>query len=315
MGLGAGLLGLERTPARLASWLLATRALRLPLGAASLGATRRPLDARTRPLESRLIPSRGRAIPTERRTNDASSVLFVNAEFAERSAHGAALATPPCPRAGRFAPRRFPGGRTLRSNGLARGCRSRRRAAFLRSRFGLLRQRAPRRGAAAFALQNTFDRARARRRNLLPRVFAARRVPRGLLAGRRGLSFAGRRQANAGAARLRQPNRDRLLGIACAVLTFAHMMHLFANEFAGLRGGRFSFALVLTRGLHCLFLGHVSLLEESDCTVHRKMRADRASQRATQKEARQMLRMPVRRATEQAICATSQREAGTASQK
>src|SRR5206468_6455660 len=123
--------------------------------------------------------------------------------------------------------------------------------------------------------QSGLDRARARRRSLLSRMLAAHGVLRGLLARRCRLSFAGRREANPGATRFRQSNRDRLFGVTRAMLAFAHMMHLFAHEFTGLRGGRLAFALVLARSLHCLFLGHVSLLEESDYGIFRKMRADR----------------------------------------
>jgi hypothetical protein len=40
------------------------------------------------------------------------------------------------------------------------------------------------------------------------------------------------------------------------MLAFANVMHLFADEFAGLRAGRFAFALVFVRSLNGFFLWH-----------------------------------------------------------
>jgi hypothetical protein len=70
------------------------------------------------------------------------------------------------------------------------------------------------------------------------------------------LAFFGRRQVHAGAPGFGQADCDRLLGRACAVLAFAHVLDLLANELTGLRGGRFAFALVFRSALQCFFVGH-----------------------------------------------------------
>src|SRR5690349_10250090 len=70
----------------------------------------------------------------------------------------------------------------------------------------------------------------------------------------RALAFAGERHA--GTACLGESDGDRLLGRAGAVLAFADLVDLFANEFprdgaGGLTGARFS-----ARALECAFFGH-----------------------------------------------------------
>jgi hypothetical protein len=62
------------------------------------------------------------------------------------------------------------------------------------------------------------------------------------------------------ASSLRQPDRDRLLGRAYAMLALTHVMDFLSHELTGLRGRRLSRALVFARSLQCGFLGHVLFL-------------------------------------------------------
>jgi hypothetical protein len=63
--------------------------------------------------------------------------------------------------------------------------------------------------------------------------------------------------------RLREANRDRLLRRARTMLALADVVHLLADEFAGLRRGRFArllvFACTLERGLF-RHVGHLQIL-------------------------------------------------------
>src|SRR6185503_16779931 len=63
-------------------------------------------------------------------------------------------------------------------------------------------------------------------------------------------------QLHAGAPRLRQPDRDRLLGGPGAVAAPADVVDLLADELAGLGAGRLSFPLRLAGALQRAFLGH-----------------------------------------------------------
>src|SRR6185503_4173144 len=83
---------------------------------------------------------------------------------------------------------------------------------------------------------------------------AARRcraAPRALLGARRR-----RRELHAGPARLRQSDRDRLLGGTRAVLALADVLDLLVDEFAGLRAWRLSRTLVGACFLECGLLRH-----------------------------------------------------------
>src|SRR5207253_9650345 len=75
-----------------------------------------------------------------------------------------------------------------------------------------------------------------------------------------GRACLGRRQIDSGAARLGKSNGDRLLGGSCPMLSFADVMHLFADEFTRLRRWRFAFALVFLCTFECFFFWHVCSL-------------------------------------------------------
>src|SRR6188474_1313767 len=66
-------------------------------------------------------------------------------------------------------------------------------------------------------------------------------------------------QLDAGPARLRQPDRDRLLRRSRAVLALADMMDLFADELAGLRGRCFPLTFVAPRAFQRFLLWHQPL--------------------------------------------------------
>jgi hypothetical protein len=74
---------------------------------------------------------------------------------------------------------------------------------------------------------------------------------------RRRCAFARRLQINARASCLREPDRNGLLRRARAMLAFADMVDLLANELACLRAGSFAFASIATRPLQRSFLRHV----------------------------------------------------------
>src|SRR5262249_58048777 len=68
----------------------------------------------------------------------------------------------------------------------------------------------------------------------------------------------GRRQLHAGAARLGEPDGNRLLRRAGSVLTLSDVLDLFADELAGLSAGGFALTPVTTGAVEGLFLGHGS---------------------------------------------------------
>src|SRR5581483_11737945 len=59
------------------------------------------------------------------------------------------------------------------------------------------------------------------------------------------------RQFDPGAARLREADSDSLFGGSGAVLALPDVLHLFADEFAGLGGRRFPFGFVAFRASEC----------------------------------------------------------------
>ena len=125
-------------------------------------------------------------------------------------------------------------------------------------------QRRLRRGLPPFPAQSSGHRLRACCR--WPFRFSApalgeiplRRSPR----TRRRVTLLRRWQSHSGPASLRQPDRNRLLGRACAVLSFADVMDLFANELTRLGRRGFSFALALPGSLDRLSLRHELLQEK-----------------------------------------------------
>src|SRR5262245_4202593 len=80
------------------------------------------------------------------------------------------------------------------------------------------------------------------------------------------------RQLHPGAPRLREADRDRLLGRARAVLALADMVDLLAHELAGLGARRLALAGVLAGALDGSFFRHVGLLPWSGIARHRRDR-------------------------------------------
>jgi len=72
----------------------------------------------------------------------------------------------------------------------------------------------------------------------------------------RGRAFARRWQIDTGTPRLRQADRDGLLGRASAVLALADVVHFLVDEFAGLCARRLAFALVAPGALDGLSFWH-----------------------------------------------------------
>src|SRR5258708_766002 len=70
------------------------------------------------------------------------------------------------------------------------------------------------------------------------------------------LTFRRRRQLDAGAASLGEPDGDRLFRRAGAMLAFADVFHRLANEFARLGCRRLAFPFVLAGTFDGLLLGH-----------------------------------------------------------
>src|SRR5258706_6882289 len=112
----------------------------------------------------------------------------------------------------------------------------------------------------AFAFQDTADRARSLRGWALVALCRGHGTLRTLTRPRRGLALLRRLDRHAGAARLRQADRDRLLRRARAVLAFADVLHFLADEFAGLRAGGFPGPAVLAGPLESFLVGHGRLL-------------------------------------------------------
>ena len=130
---------------------------------------------------------------------------------------------------------------------LACGTRTRLRSTFACRLTCLSRQRAMRSRAARLLAQRRFGGTRA-----FPRGAAAlrafREIALGFSPGRtRRSAFRRRRQLYAGASRLGQTNRDRLLCIARTVLAFADVMHLLAHKLAGLGRSGFTFGRIAMR--------------------------------------------------------------------
>src|SRR5438552_1511976 len=76
-----------------------------------------------------------------------------------------------------------------------------------------------------------------------------------------------RRKIDTGAARLGQSNRDRLLCRSGAVLAFADVVHLLADELARLGGGGFAFALVASGAFEGFFFGHEGSFHMNACSA------------------------------------------------
>src|SRR5690348_8492550 len=124
-------------------------------------------------------------------------------------------------------------------------------------RVRLARERAMGRGRAPFAPQDTPDRPRAARGHLLRPALARAHGPLGAaprLRLRRALLRRGERHARA--ARLGQPDRDRLLRALRTVLAFADVVHLLADEFSRLRARRLAFPAILRGALQRGLLWH-----------------------------------------------------------
>src|SRR5262249_23070150 len=127
-------------------------------------------------------------------------------------------------------------GCALGADRLARGCRAAGSGAARGGIPPLARERRARRGAARLVLKDVLD--------CLGDARAALRLPLALAGFVSVLcalarAFAGapllrRRQVDAGAARLRQTDGNRLLGVACSVLALANLVDLGAHELAGL---------------------------------------------------------------------------------
>jgi hypothetical protein len=88
---------------------------------------------------------------------------------------------------------------------------------------------------------------------LAARLEGALRAAAGLLGS---ASLLRRLELHAGAPRLGEADRDRLLGRSRPVLAFTDVVHLPAHELAGLRGWSLSLALVLFRAFDRFLLGH-----------------------------------------------------------
>src|SRR5262245_64008329 len=89
-------------------------------------------------------------------------------------------------------------------------------------------------------------------------------VARGLLTRPRAAAL-GRRQRDAGATRLRQSDRNCLLGRPHTVFAFAHVMDFFAHELSRLRARRFALTSVSTRACGGLFLRLCPSLQSFRC--------------------------------------------------
>src|SRR5512143_332051 len=128
--------------------------------------------------------------------------------------------------------------------GLLRGARPCGLRATSRGGSGLTRERLSRGGPVPFPAERLPRRSGPRRRRLATALAAAdvaRGLPPRLLRGR---PLPGWPESHSGPARLRQTDRDRLLGRAGAVLSLADVMHLLAHELPGLRARRLPLAPV-----------------------------------------------------------------------
>src|SRR5438067_1701824 len=126
-----------------------------------------------------------------------------------------------------------------------------------RARLGLARERRPRGRAPRLALQRALRGARAARGGLALAVLtgAVRRDGAAARSRRRG-PLLGRRQLDAGPARLGEADGDGLLGRARAVLALAHVVDLLPHELAGLPGGTLALATVASGPFERSLLRH-----------------------------------------------------------
>src|SRR5215467_9901823 len=83
---------------------------------------------------------------------------------------------------------------------------------------------------------------------------------------RRSSAFLGWPQILYSTARLGQPDSNSLFRRPGAVLPFPDMTHLFANEFARLRAGRFSLSPILSSSFQSLFFRHSDSFAWEDCS-------------------------------------------------
>src|SRR5882672_1697433 len=154
--------------------------------------------------------------------------------------------------------------RRPRPGGLSRSGGPRGRTAPFRRRVRLPRQRAMRRRTAPFALQRRAHRPASLRRWPPPRrpAMAALIVQFCFVFQFRRALFW-RWQLDSRPPRLGKPNGDRLLGRSCPVFPFANVVHLLADELAGLRRRRFPLLLILACPLQCFFFRHDCSLQGS----------------------------------------------------
>src|SRR5438270_5160605 len=109
-----------------------------------------------------------------------------------------------------------------------------------------------------FTLERTRDGPRALRgglapaRGLAPAQVALRFPPR----FRGSFSSLGRPKFHAGAPRLREATRNRILRRARSMLALANVVHFFANDFSGLCARRLPFFFILPCLFHAFFLWH-----------------------------------------------------------
>jgi hypothetical protein len=150
-------------------------------------------------------------------------------------------------------------GRAFRANGPAGRRRSRAGGAIARSTPSLPRKRTMRRCTPPLALEGIRTSACASRRGRTTsrRSVTARVVARCATPGLRArCALPGRWQIHSGPSRLRQTNRNRLLRRARAVLAFANVIHLLANELSSLRRRCLALPLVAAGALQRSFFRH-----------------------------------------------------------
>src|SRR5262245_47460574 len=112
-----------------------------------------------------------------------------------------------------------------------------------------------RRRTVSFPMQCSGDCARPRpgRLALAMPLTCSIRSRRTLASSFAGLSFLGWRQLDSGPSRLGEPDGDGLLRGSCPVFALADMVHLLANELAGLRRRRLPFLPILFCTFECFF--------------------------------------------------------------
>src|SRR5262245_55496173 len=123
-----------------------------------------------------------------------------------------------------------------------------------------------------FALQGMFDSPRSLGRRLAfgRSAMAAGIGPLSALASAlAGLALPRRLQIHAGPAGLGKADGDGLIGGAGAMLSFANVMHFFADKLTRLCAGRLPLALVFSGSFHGLLLWLGSALSSSWCAANR----------------------------------------------